>query len=138
MTRRHHARGMALVEAMVAATLLAAGVLGAARLSLHAQASAREAHARAHAQTLAGQALDCALANRSPCPAVPSSVLAGQRYTVTLERHASQPELLDLQATVEWVSDGPGNSTAPQRLRWQTRLSSLPDAGGSALGLSLP
>ena len=68
------ARGMALVEAVVASAVLAVGVLGAARLSLHAQASAREARALMLAQTLVGEALDCALAGEAACPAADSRV----------------------------------------------------------------
>lgn len=127
--------GMALVEAMVASAVLAIGVLGAARLALHAQASLREARAQAQAYTLASQALDCALAGRSPCPAAPSTVYAGMRYTVTLERSALSPELQGLQATVAWVPDG-GTHTdpTPRFIRWETRLSGLP----GWLGLSSP
>ena len=132
-----HARpqGMALVEAMVASAVLAIGVLGAARLALHAQASLREARAQAHAHTLASQALDCALVGRSPCPDAPSTVHASMRYTVTLQRTALSPELHGLQATVTWVPDG-GTHTrpTPRFIRWETRLSGLP----GWLGLSSP
>ncbi len=127
--------GMALVEAMVASAVLAIGVLGAARLGLHAQASLRETRALAHAQTLASQALECALAAQSVCPANPSTVYAGLRYRVTLERSALGPDLQSLQATVEWEPDGGTSSpSAPRRLSWPTRVSSL--SGG--LGLSSP
>ena len=127
--------GMALVEAMVASAVLAIGVLGAARLGLHAQASLRETRALAHAQSLASQALDCAMAGPSPCPANPSTVYAGMRYRVTLERSALGPDLQSWQATLEWEPDGGTSSpSAPRRLIWQTRASSL--SGG--LGLSSP
>lgn len=128
-------RGMALVEAMVASAVLAVGVLGAARLGLHAQASAREARAMALAQTLAGEALDCALAAQAPCPASPSVTLAGVRYTVTLERSSLNPRLQGVQATVEWLADG---GSTPRRLRWQTRVSAVQDANGNTLGVSSP
>ena len=112
--------GMALVEAMVASAVLAIGVLGAARLGLHAQASLRETRA---------------LAGPSPCPANPTGVYAGMRYRVTLERSALGPDLQSWQAMVEWEPDGGTSSpSAPRRLIWQTRASSL--SGG--LGLSSP
>lgn len=127
-------RGMALVEAMVASAVLAIGVLGAARLGLHTQASLRETRASAHAQSLASQALDCAVAGAQPCPTSASSDEAGMRYTVTLERSALGPDLQVLQASVEWASDGGSSSAGVHRLSWQTRLSTLPDG----LGLSSP
>ena len=127
--------GMALVEAMVASAVLAIGVLGAARLGLHALSSLRETRALAHAQSLASQALDCAMAGPSPCPANPSTVYADTRYRVTLERSALGPDLQSLQATLEWEPDGGTSSpSTPRRLIWQTRASSL--SGG--LGLSSP
>lgn len=132
MKRPPAAKGLALVEAMVASAILAVGVLGAARLSLHAQASLREGRALMQAQTLASQALDCALANQTPCPNASNGVYAGQRYAVTLERSDLGTGLEGLQATVEW---SPENGSAPaQRLRWQTRRSTLP----GWLGLSSP
>ena len=96
---------------------------------------ARKARAQAHAHTLASQALDCALAGRSPCPDAPSTVHASMRYTVTLQRTALSPELHGLQATVTWVPDG-GTHTrpTPRFIRWETRLSGLP----GWLGLSSP
>jgi Tfp pilus assembly protein PilV len=125
---------MALVEAMVASAVLAIGVLGAARLGLYTQASLRETRASAQAQNLASQALDCALAGAAPCPVATSTVEAGMRYTITLERGALSPELQGLQATVEWEPDGASTITAPRRLTWHTRLSTLPEG----LGLSSP
>ncbi|MBM3386769.1 MAG: hypothetical protein FJY36_03765 [Betaproteobacteria bacterium] len=132
MKHPRHARGMALVEAMVAAALLAVGVLGAARLSLHAQASLREGRAQSHAHILASQALACALAHPSPCPSTEHVLHAGMRYSVTLERTALSAELQALQVNVEWAPENGAART--QRLRWQTRRSSLPDW----LGLSSP
>ena len=130
-----HPRGMALVEAMVASAVLAIGVLGAARLLLHAQASLREVRAQAHAHTLANQALDCALAGRSPCPASPSTVYAGMRYTVTLERSPLGPELQGLRSTVAWTPEGGTQiDPTPRFIRWETRLSGLT----GWLGLSSP
>lgn len=126
--------GMALVEAMVASAVLAIGMLGAARLGLHAQASLQETRALAHAQSLASQALDCALAVQSSCPNT-STLHAGMRYTVSVERSDLGSGLQALQATVEWAPEGGTDPTGtPRRLRWQTRGSDLP----VGLGLSSP
>ncbi|MEN9888485.1 MAG: hypothetical protein RL559_522 [Pseudomonadota bacterium] len=129
------AQGMALVEAMVASAVLAIGVLGAARLSLHAQASLRETRALSQAQVLAAQTLGCALAGQSPCPSAAVTVQGGVRYSVTLERSPLSAELQSLQVMVEWApADGTASPNALRRLRWETRLSGLP----GWLGLSSP
>jgi len=61
--------GMALVDALVAAAVLAVGVLGAARLVLHAQASAHTARAQAQAADAQCPQSPCCRPAQAPCPA---------------------------------------------------------------------
>ena len=61
--------GMALVEALVAASLLSLGLLGASRLTLRALDAALQTRQLEQAHALAREALDCALRQTSPCPA---------------------------------------------------------------------
>lgn len=132
-------RGTALVEALVAAALLGMGLLGASRLALHTLAHAREARAQLQAQSLAHEALDCALTAQPICPTSPVLTLNGWRYQTTLTRSSLEPTLQELQVTVVW---SPPDSQAPadalRRLSWRTRQALWPDAGHGALGVSSP
>ena len=78
--------GMAMVEALVAAGLLALGVLGASRLTLRALDTAQHSHHRTEAQALAREALDCAVAQTLPCPAAATVSWQGMTYTVQLQQ----------------------------------------------------
>lgn len=127
MSAVHLSRGTALVEALVAAALLGVGLLGAARLALHAQASAREAHAQLQAQTLAHEALDCVLARQTVCPVASPLTLGGMRYGIALARTPLGASLEELEVTVTWSSpEGQAAADPLRRLVWRTRIASLP------------
>ena len=123
-------RGMALVEALVASALLAVGLLGATRLTTHALHTALQTRQNVQAHSLAVEALDCAVARLTPCPAATRQTLQGSDYTLTLTSTPLDATLSNIQAQVKWTDAG-GQS---QSIRLQTRLSTLPDA----LGLSSP
>lgn len=123
-------RGMALVEALVASALLAVGLLGATRLTTHALHAALQTRQNVQAHSLAVEALDCAVARLTPCPAATRQTLQGRDYTLTLTSSPLDATLSDIQAQVQWTDAG-GQS---QSVRLQTRLSAMPDP----LGLSSP
>lgn len=123
-------RGMALVEALVASALLAVGLLGATRLTTHALHAALQTRQNVQAHSLAAEALDCAVARLTPCPAATRQTLQGRDYTLTLTSSPLDATLSDIQAQVQWTDAG-GQS---QSVRLQTRLSAMPDP----LGLSSP
>lgn len=123
-------RGMALVEALVASALLAVGLLGATRLTTHALHAALQTRQNVQAHSLAVEALDCAVARLTPCPAATRQTLQGRDYTLTLTSSPMDATLSDIQAQVQWTDAG-GQS---QSVRLQTRLSAMPDP----LGLSSP
>lgn len=121
--------GMALVEALVAASLLGLGLLGASRLTLRALDAAVQTRQQEQAQALAREALDCAVARISPCPAAQNVTLQGRAYTVQLQQTPLGPYLTELSVQVAWR-----NSSGPQQLSGRTRRSDLPDW----LGVSSP
>lgn len=123
-------RGMALVEALVASALLAVGLLGATRLTTHALHAALQTRQNVQAHSLAVEALDCAVARLTPCPAATRQTLQGRDYTLTLTSSPLDATLSDIQVQVQWTDAG-GQS---QSVRLQTRLSAMPDP----LGLSSP
>lgn len=123
------ASGMALVEALVAASLLGLGLLGASRLTVTALNSAQQTREQEHAIALAREALDCAVARTQPCPQASLVDRQGARYRIELEQSPIGPQLTQVTAQVFWQG-----AAGPQHLRWQTRVSALPDW----LGLSLP
>lgn len=120
---------MAMVEAMVAASLLGLGLLGASRLTVTALHTAQFGREQEQAWTLAREALDCALARRAPCPEAAQVEGQGARYAVQLERMAVASGLEQISARVIWQGAG-GERT----LTLHTRQSAMPDW----LGLSLP
>ena len=121
--------GMALLEALVAAGLLALGLLGASRLTLRALDAAQQTRHHEQAQTLAREALDCAVAQTQACPAAQSVVWQGVTYTVQVRQRALAPFLAEVSVQVEWRA-----ASGAQQLNWQTRLSELP----GWLGVSSP
>lgn len=122
--------GMAMVEALVASSLLALGLLGATRLTTHALHAALQTRQEVQALALAIEALDCAVARLTPCPAAVQHQQQGTRYRIALTRTPVDASLSEVQAQVQW-SDTGGRD---QSLRLQTRVSAMPDW----LGLSLP
>lgn len=123
-------RGMAMVEALMASSLLALGLLGATRLTSHALHAALHTRQDMQAHTLAMQALDCTVARLTPCPASAQQPLQGDTYRLTLSRTALDATLEEVQAQVQWT----GVDGRPHSLVLQTRVSALPDW----LGLSSP
>ena len=113
--------GMALLEALVAAGLLALGLLGAGRLTLRALDAALQTRQHEQAQALAREALDCAVAQATPCPAAASVSRDGVTYTVQLQQRTIAPFLAEVSVQVEWRT-----SAGAQNLNWQTRRSELP------------
>jgi Tfp pilus assembly protein PilV len=126
-------RGAALIEAVVAAGLLGAGLLGAMRLLLHALDAARQNRDQELAQTLAREALDCAIARHVPCAPADTFTRQGIQYSVQLQTLPQGPHLTTIVVQVDW-SAGSAPTSVRRRMIWQTRVSDLPDG----LGVSSP
>ena len=118
-----------MVEALVAASLLGLGLLGATRLLSHAFDAALHARQHAVALALTREAMDCALGTLQPCPTAEQVLQQGVRYTVRLEVQPLGAHLSELTVRVDW-QDG----KAARKIEGRTRVSDLPDW----LGLSLP
>ena len=121
--------GMAMVETLVAASLLSLGLLGASRLTLRALDAALQTRQLEQAQALAQDALDCALSATSPCPAAASATRQGVAYSVQVRQTPLAAGLTGITVQVAWRS-----SAGPQQLTWSTRRSDLP----GWLGVSSP
>lgn len=121
--------GMAIVEALVAASLLATGLLGASRLTLRTLDAAAQTRQLEQAQALAREALDCAVARILPCPSAESMTHEGTTYAIQKVETPIAPQLTEITVQIEWHS-----STGAHQRSWRTRVSSLPDW----LGVSLP
>ena len=132
MRQMRHMRqgGMALVEALVASALLALGLLGATRLTTHALHAALQTREDVQGQVLALEALDCALARHSPCPAAAQHQQQGTTFRLEMTRTPLDAALETLQVHVQWTDTSGKN----QSIRLQTRVSAMPDG----LGLSSP
>lgn len=113
--------GMAMVEALVAAGLLALGLLGASRLTLRALDAALQTRHQEQAQSLAREALDCAVGQTQPCPAAENVTRQGMAYTVQVQQRPLTPGLADIAVQITWRSN-----SGPQQLTWHTRHSELP------------
>jgi len=122
--------GMAMVEALVASSLLALGLLGATRLTIHALHAALQTRQEVQALALAIEALDCAAARLSTCPTTTLRQQQGSTYRLALTSTPMNASLSEVQAQVQW-SDTSGRD---QHIRLQTRVSAMPDG----LALSLP
>lgn len=120
---------MAMVEALVAASLLALGLLGASRLTLSALDAALQTRHLEQAQALAREALDCAAARIPPCPVAESMGLEGTTYTLRMEQVPLAPQLVEISLQVQWE-----DRSGPRTQSWRTRVSALPDW----LGVSSP
>ena len=123
------ASGMAMVETLVAAALLALGLLGASRLTLRALDAAQQTRQMEQAQTLARDALDCALTSDAVCPASTSVIRQGVTYTLQVQRVPVAAHLTEVSVQVAWPSPA-----GAQQLIWYTRRSDMPDW----LGVSSP
>lgn len=121
--------GMALVEALVAASLLALGLLGASRLTVRALDAALQTRQQEQALALAQDALDCALTRSPLCPASTLVTRQGTVYSVQMQQTPLAAQLNDISVRVQWQG-----SLGTQKLEWHTRQSGLPDW----LGVSSP
>ena len=117
---------MALVEALVATSLLGMGLLGATRLVVHALDAARQTRLQEHAQALAHDTLDCAMARATPCPPADAVTWQGVAFTVELQTIPLQPHRTDITIQVRWQT-GTHRSAPPGRLTVRTQVSDLPD-----------
>ena len=138
----HTQRGFAVLEALLAASALALGLLAATRLAERAWQTSTHSRTLAQAQLLAREALDCVLAQTrsaaTPCPAQTHSVQGATAFDVALQSIPMGPQLQEVWVQVSWPQAG---SPTPQRLRWGTRVfdpGGAPDtaARGLALGVS--
>lgn len=119
-------QGMALIEALVASTVLGIGLLGATQLTLKAMQAAQESRQRGVARLLAQEAMDCAL-SRSPCPAQDSTEVQGLRYDRLTRTTPRSDGLQDIEVTVQWASPLGGTARGePARLVWRSSVSQLP------------
>lgn len=123
--RARSKRGFAVLEALLAASALALGLLAATRLAERAWQASAHSRALAQAQLLAREALDCALAQAGsaavPCPAPALSMQAPSAFEVVLAFTPLGPQLQEVWVQVSW-SQSPSPSPTPQRLRWGTRV----------------
>lgn len=112
---------MALVEALLAASVLGLGLMAASRLVVHALEAALHTRQHSQAQALVQEAIECTLAGSSPCP--PRSALQWQGVTYSVQVHVSPqgPLINEITATADW-RDGRG----AQKIEWRTRASTMP------------
>lgn len=99
--------GLSLLEALVAAAVLALGLHGALRLGVQGLQLGRETTERLQAQQLALHSLECHAGGwdetDEDCAAERQVLLQGVRYQVSLTREAgAAPGLERLQVTVRW------------------------------------
>lgn len=132
-------RGFAVLEALLAASALALGLLAAARLAERAWQASAHSRTLAQAQLLASQALDCVLAQPQSaslsCPAQRHQVVGPTAFEVQLEYSRLGPGLQEVWVQVRWL---PAGSAPAQELRWGTRVSDLSGpVEGSATGWGL-
>jgi Tfp pilus assembly protein PilV len=139
---------MALIEALVAATILGIGLLGAAQLTLKTLNAASESRQYTVAQQLAQEAMNClhaqTKANTLLCPSQDSLEVQGVRYTrQTQYTPRGDGQLTDLMVRVQWTASGKrtpasananSGSPADRHLEWHSSASALP----SWLGVSSP
>jgi len=119
-------QGMALIEALVASTVLGIGLLGATQLTLKAMQAAQESRQRGVARLLAQEAMDCAL-SRSPCPTQGSTEVQGLRYERLTRIMPRSDGLQDIEVTVQWASPLGGTARGESaRLVWRSSVSQLP------------
>ncbi|MBP6277111.1 MAG: prepilin-type N-terminal cleavage/methylation domain-containing protein, partial [Limnohabitans sp.] len=79
---RHRARGMALVEALVASAVLGIGLAGATRLTWHALQTATDTRQHTVAQALGVNAMECLQSGLSPCEMTQEVTVQGTRYSL--------------------------------------------------------
>ena len=131
---------MALVEALIASTVLSIGLLGAAQLALKSQQTATENRQNTVGQLLALEAIDClqnqASNQTAACPAQLSIVVQGTSYTRQAQP-LPQGQSTDLLVQVSWPTKRLGGASSAQsepQITWRSSVSNLP----SWVGVSLP
>lgn len=103
ITRRSPQRGVSMLEALVAAAVLALGLQGALRLGMQSLQLGQETAEQLQARQLALQMLECHALPWPDCSAERSLLLQGTRYSVTLIRQAGAVQGVErLQARVQW------------------------------------
>lgn len=97
------ARGMALIEALVASAVLGIGLAGATRLTLHSLQTASETRQQGVAQVLGGHAMGCHQSGRLDCEFNSSVTVQGTTYTLQSQLSArSGLALEDIEVRVQW------------------------------------
>ncbi len=122
--------GMALIEALIASTILGIGLLGATQLTLKSLHLARENRQHTEAQHLAQEAMDCLRRPQSVCPS--EEVITSQGVLFTRQSQSTfqgDGWSRDLRVRVSWAEENakPGKTSTPQQIEWHSRASALPD-----------
>ena len=128
----HAQRGMALIEALIAAAILGIGLLGATQLTLQSLHLARENRQHTEAQHLAQEAMDCLRRSAALCPS--EDVVAHQGVLYTRQSQSTfqgDAGSRDLRVRVSWTEGSAKQGIIPtperQQLEWHSRVSALPD-----------
>lgn len=102
------AKGLALIEALVASSVLTVGLTAATRLTLHTLYIASDTRQHTVALALALDAMDCQQSGRPGCALQASTTVQGTTYKLQSQLH-TRPGLAlqDLQVSVQWPSVGP-------------------------------
>lgn len=124
-------KGMALIEALIAAAILGVGLLGATQLTLRTLQTAIDTRQRHVAQTLAEEALDC-VASGGLCSVSETLDIQGVRYTRTVQLTPFSPGLMDVRVTVDWASAAALSATPRGHAPWSmhTRVRQVPEVLG--------
>lgn len=145
----YRARGMALVEALVASAVLGIGLAGATRLTWHALQTASDTRQHTVAQALGVNAMECLQFGLSPCEMTQEVTVQGTRYTLQSQlRQRADLALLDLEVRVQWSAVGRTPASGPSGVSaitggtaqqtGQLVLHSSRDEVPTWLGVSLP
>lgn len=147
---RDSARGIALIEALVASAVLGIGMVAATRLTLYTLHTASDTRQHTVALTLALDAMDCHQSGRTGCPLQTSTTVQGTIYNLQSQVQ-TRPGLAleDLQVRVQWPAVGPvlgtvrggfgaGSPGQAQPRMGELVLHSSRDAVPAWLGVSLP
>ena len=137
--RPAHQQGMALVEALIASTVLAIGLMGAVQLSLKSQQTATENRQNTVGQMLALEVMDCLQAQvQTPtaCPAQQIILVQGVHYTRQAQT-LPQGQTTDLLVRVSWPNRRVGGASSDHsdpQITWRSSVSTVP----SWVGVSSP
>ena len=145
MPRMTRARGLTLIEALVASAVLGLGVAAAITLAMHSLNASATSHRQTTALALANNAVECWRSGPALCPASAdmsaggdsqsSNSLNGTTYTVhSLVTPTAYATLQAIEVTVRWqpasnpAAGADDNPMAPGsgQLVIRTRVSSVP------------